>query len=93
MWKTYKILSYIPALGISVPLLHHYWVAFKIFNFLVKRVLVQRHMAHHMLSSQKDLHKKIEFHCSYEGLFVSVEYVFHPLSFSFRVRSFIAIYE
>lgn len=93
MWKTYRILSYIPALGISRPLLHHYWVSFKVFNFLVKRVLVRRRMARSILSSQKDLHKKTEFHCSYDGLFVSVEYVFHPDTFSFRVRSFIAIYE
>lgn len=92
-WKKYKILSYIPAFGISEDQLKHHWVCCKISNFLMKKVLLQRCIIYKILSIQKNLHKKSEFHYHGEGLFVSVEYISNPVKFIFRVRSFIAVYE
>jgi hypothetical protein len=77
----------------SKDLLRHHWVCYKIYNFLVKRVLLQHSIARQIMSLQNNLHKKTEFHYYGGGLFVSVEYVSNPLLFFFRVKSFIAIYE
>lgn len=89
----YKILSYIPAFGICKHQLHHHWVCYKIYNFLIKKVLLQQSITCQILSLQKNLHKKKEFHYYGGGFFVSVEYVSNPVLFFFRVKSFIAIYE
>lgn len=93
MWKKYKILSYVPVFGLSKDQLQHHWVCYKIYNFLIKKVLLQHSMARKIVLGQKNLHKKTEFHYQGEGLFVSVEYVSNPVLFFFRVKSFIAIYE
>ena len=93
MWEKYRILSYIPAFGLSIDQLQHQWVCWKIYNFLMRKVLLQHTMARKIVLAQKNLHKKTEFHYYGEGLFVSVEYVPNLFHFMFKVKSFIAVYE
>lgn len=95
MPNKYQILSFIPAFGISREMLSHQWVCCKIANFLIRKVLLQRVVVWKILSMQKNLHRKTEFHDirSEDGLFISVEYVCDPIHFVFRVKSFLAIYE
>jgi len=89
----YQIMSYIPCFKISGNQIQHHWTTHKISNFLHKQLSINRSLINRITYKLENLHNKNELFYTDNGTMLYLEYTSKPLVQSFKVKSFIVIYE